>query len=283
MAQPRVSFTFDDGITKDRSGYPFEEWNDMILSSLDNAEVTALFFVSGSNKSDEKGRYLLESWDNKGHGIGNHTYSHPNFNSDKNNLVQFKDELIGTDTIISTYANYEKLFRFPYLKEGNSEEEVNGIRSFMAEQGYRNGYVTIDASDWYVDSRLRKRLKEDPKADLSEFKAFYLEHIYERALFYEGLSYKMNNRHISHTLLLHHNLAAALFLKDLIEMFKEKGWTIISAQDAYEDPIFDSIPNYAGESLIWALAKDSGLYEDQLRYPAEDSRYEKDKMDELGL
>ena len=39
----------------------------------------------------------------------------------------------------------------------------------------------------------------------------------------------------------------------------------------------------AGESLIWALAKQSGKYEDLLRYPAEDEEYEKDKMDALGL
>jgi hypothetical protein len=35
--------------------------------------------------------------------------------------------------------------------------------------------------------------------------------------------------------------------------------------------------------LIWALAKQSGKFEDQLRYPAEDSQYEKDAMDKKGL
>lgn len=41
--------------------------------------------------------------------------------------------------------------------------------------------------------------------------------------------------------------------------------------------------NPAGESLIWSLAKESGKYEDELRYPAEDSRYEIPKMKELGI
>ena len=39
----------------------------------------------------------------------------------------------------------------------------------------------------------------------------------------------------------------------------------------------------AGESLIWVLAKQSGKYDSMLRYPAEDERYEKEKMDALGL
>lgn len=66
-------------------------------------------------------------------------------------------------------------------------------------------------------------------------------------------------------------------------MFKEKGWEVISADEAYKDKIFKEQPDYAGESLVWALAKQSGKFKNILRYPAEDSRYEKDKMDELGL
>jgi len=37
------------------------------------------------------------------------------------------------------------------------------------------------------------------------------------------------------------------------------------------------------QEKVWSLAKDSGKFEKNLRYPAEDSRYEKPKMDQLGL
>ena len=145
--------------------------------------------------------------------------------------------------------------------------------------------MTIDASDWYIDSRLRNRLRQNPKADLEGFKQFYVEHLFNRAVFYEELAYKITGRHIKHTLLLHHNLAAALFLDDLVNMFRAKGWKIIDAEDAFQDPIFRSNPTNipAGESLIWALAKETGRFEEILRYPAEDSVYEKEKMDSLGL
>ncbi|MEO0332774.1 MAG: polysaccharide deacetylase, partial [Bacteroidota bacterium] len=69
----------------------------------------------------------------------------------------------------------------------------------------------------------------------------------------------------------------------LIAMLETKGWEVISADKAYDDPIFNQTPNYAGESLIYALAKDSGRFNDRLRYPAEDGKYEKEKMDRLGL
>jgi peptidoglycan-N-acetylglucosamine deacetylase len=68
-------------------------------------------------------------------------------------------------------------------------------------------------------------------------------------------------------------------------MFKEKGWRVVDAKEAFRDKIFLEEPSNvpAGESLIWALAKESGKFEGKLRYPAEDGEYEKEKMDKAGL
>ena len=66
-------------------------------------------------------------------------------------------------------------------------------------------------------------------------------------------------------------------------MFKAKGWQIVSAKEAYTDPIYKKTPKYAGESLIYALVRDSKKLNHLLRFPPEDSQYEKEKMDLLGL
>lgn len=285
--KPIVSFTFDDGKTSNLADFEFEKWNKMILSHLEKENLKAVFFVTGKNKLDEKGRFLLKSWNDSGHKIANHSFSHPNFNSEKNTSYIFEKELKRTDSIISKLSNRVKLFRFPYLKEGQNQEKVDSIRKILTKNNYLNGYVTIDASDWFIDQRLIKRINEVgfENTETEKFKDFYVEHIMERANYYEKLSYEINERHINHTLLLHHNLASALFLGNLIEEFKEKGWEITNADKAYYDPIFDSIPksDFAGESLIYSMAKQSGKYDQSLRYPAEDSRYEKEKMNKLGL
>ncbi|MEH6620344.1 polysaccharide deacetylase family protein [Maribacter arcticus] len=287
VSKPTISFTFDDGITSDLAGIKFEEWNSMILSHLENENLKAVFFVTGKNKLNKKGQNLLNSWNDKGHNIANHTFTHPNFNSQKNNVQLFKNELIQTDSIISKLSNWVKLFRFPYLKEGASKAKVDSIRNVLIDNNYKNGYVTIDASDWYINQRLINRINsvgiENTKID--KFKKFYIQHLIDRANYYEKLSYQINKRHINHTLLLHHNLTSALFLGDLIKDFKKKGWIIINAKEAYQDEVFENQPKseYAGESLIWSLAKQSGKFEQSLRYPAEDSRYEENAIDSLGV
>lgn len=283
QSRPTISFTFDDGSLAHRPGYRFEDWNGMLLQKLDKANITAALFVTGNRKDTDRGHYLLKTWDNNGHLIANHTWNHPNYNDPKMTITGFKQEILRTDSLINSYINYKKLFRFPYLKEGNSPEKVTAMRQFLDSLGYGIGYVTIDASDWYIDSRLIQKLKQDSNTDLAPYRDFYLAHIWERAQFYENLSYQINGRHIKHNLLLHHNLLSALFIDDLIDMFKQKGWMVISTKEAFTDPIYSSKPNYAGESLIYALAKDSGKYDRLLRYPAEDFTYEKEKMDKLGL
>jgi len=284
-SQPTISFTFDDGVTDNYPGYPFEQWNKMLLDRLDSAGIKSVFFVTGRNKRDERGQFLLKSWNAAGHKLANHTFSHPNYNSTAVTFQEFKSEFIRNDSIIKNFTNYTRLFRFPYLKEGDTKEKVGSFRELLTKNHYKNGYVTIDGSDWYIDSRLRTRLKDGLQTNLMSFKQFYLDHLFGRAVYYEEMAYKLTGRHIRHTLLLHHNLAAALFLTDLVKMFRDKGWKIINAEEAYKDEIFSANPSNipAGESLIWALAKESGKFEKDLRYPAEDSGYEKEKMDKLGL
>ncbi|MFN8343887.1 MAG: polysaccharide deacetylase family protein [Spirosomataceae bacterium] len=283
--KPKISFTFDDGQTNDIGKYKLKVWNQLLLDNLKKHKLKAILFSSGANKSSENGKYVLTSWNNAGHLIANHTFSHPNFNSKHTSLDSFEYELTQNDEIIKKYSNYYPFFRFPYLKEGDTKEKIEGFRAFMKQKGYKNGHVTIDASDWYIAGRLVTRLKENPKADISGFRDYYKKHLLNRALYYDSLAYQLTNRRINHVILLHHNLAAALFLDDLIKHFEDNGWEVVNADKAYKDPIFNEVPNNvpAGESLIWALAKQSGKFEKVLRYPAEDGDYEKPFMDKLGL
>jgi peptidoglycan-N-acetylglucosamine deacetylase len=283
--KPKISFTFDDGTTNDFGDFKLEMWNQLLLDNLKKHNLRAILFSSGHNKETKKGKYVLSSWNDAGHLIANHTYSHSNFNSKTVSLKSFESELIQNDTIINKFSNYTRYFRFPYLKEGNTEEKVNGFRQFLKQNKYKNGHVTIDASDWYIDGRLVKRLRETPKADISGFRDYYKNHLLNRAVFYDSLAFQLTNRRISHVILLHHNLAAALFLDDLIGHFEANGWEVMNADEAYQDDIYKELPDTipAGESLIWALAKKSGKFDKVLRYPAEDGVYERPFMDKLGL
>ena len=79
-----VCFTFDDGNPKDILNYDNEVWNKMILDQLTERELQVVLFVCGRNLDNEDGKKILESWDDAGNIIANHTYSHLNYNNPKN-------------------------------------------------------------------------------------------------------------------------------------------------------------------------------------------------------
>jgi peptidoglycan-N-acetylglucosamine deacetylase len=283
---PQVAITIDDFNWRDTTRLTPDERNGAILAALaGHSNLKAAMFVCGKYIDNEQGKRLLDKWEQARHTIANHSYSHHYYHSPKVSFQTFADDLLKGEAVIKDFSHFKKLFRFPYLKEGDTIEKRDGMRAFLKDNGYRNGHVTIDASDWYVDDRLRKRLAKDPAARLSPYRDFYLSHLWDRAAFYDDLARKVVGRAIKHTLLIHHNLLNALFLGDALRMFRSKGWKLIDANQAYTDPVFDSAPKIlpAGESLLWALAKETGRFENVLRYPGEDSVYEKEKMDKLGL
>jgi hypothetical protein len=187
--------------------------------------------------------------------------------------------------VLRKYSGFRKWFRFPALKEGPTRELRDRLRSFLTRNGYRNGAVTIDASDWYYNQRLLPRLDANHSFDVTLYRQPYLDDIWDRAQFYDQLSRDVLGRNIPHTLLIHYNLWNSLFLGDLLAMFRSKAWDIIGADEAFSDSVFDRHPDTApaGESLIWALAKETGKFEDRLRYVGEDAVYEKPVLDRLGL
>lgn len=281
--QPEIAITLDDFNIDDTPTLSGAARNQAILDALDRYKIKAGMFVKGRNVDDEKKMALLRLWDKRGHMIANHTYSHWHYPSV--NFRQFSEDILRNEVLLKGLSHYRKYFRFPYLKEGKTVEQRDMMRAFLQEHGYRNGHVTIDASDWYIDERLRERLKKNPRADVAPYREFYLSHLWDRAMYYDDLGQKVLGHSVKHTLLLHHNVLNGMFLGDVLRMFKDKGWKLISVDEAYADPVFSAAPRIipAGESIIWALAKENGKFDEILRYPAEDGDYEKPKMDALGL
>ena len=283
--KPKLAISFDDGNTGDMPGYALDVWDGLILQHLEKYDARVIFFVTGGQVNSPNGRKLLENWVQSGHCLGNQTYTHPNFNSEEVSLEDYKRDFLKNNTFLSTFDNYIPFFRFPYLKEGESLEKRDGFRKFLEENGFRNGHVTIDGSDWYINSRLLSRLKRNPNEKIEDFRDFYINHHLERANFNDSLATVLTERKINHVLLLHHNLATSLFLGDLLEALTAEGWEIIDALEAYEDAVYQKLPNTlpAGGNFLRALSKEAGIYGSLFAHEAEREGYLKNKMDILGL
>lgn len=282
---PQFSITMDDFHWQNAVKLTAAERNRAILETLRAHSIKAAMFVIGRNIEEEEGKQLLSAWDQAGHLIGNHTYSHRNFNAPTTDVKAYGEDILRAEALVKDFPQFRKYFRFPMLKEGDTTAKRDAMRAFLSQHGYRVGHVTIDNSDWLIDQRLTARVKENPAANVKPYRDYYLEHLWSRAEYYDALAHRMLGYQVKHTLLVHFNLLNALFLGDVIAMFKAKGWQPIDAQQAFSDPVFAAQPKVipAGESIIWSLANEKGALPKSQRYPAEDGEYEAERMKKLGL
>ena len=280
---PGIAVTIDDFDLSDTVLMSGEDRDTAIRAALMRHGVKAGGFVAGKYIDDTVSPCVLARWSEDGHVIGNHSFSHRYFGGKDPDALMA--DILKCEPLLSGYSGFLKLFRFPYLAEGKTAEGRDAMRALLKQHGYRNAHVTIDTSDWYIDNRLKARLSAHPQSAIDPYRRFYLDHVWDRAAFYDGLAKSLFGHSIDHTILLHHRLTTGLFLDDMLSMFRKRGWRLIDAETAFASPVFGLEPNAlpAGQSLVWAAAKADGRFEKLLRYPGEDGDYEAPKIDALAL
>ena len=277
-----ISFTFDDGLDP-RQAKDAAALNAQILDALRTHAVTSTLFPAGGRVDSPEGLALVAAWSAAGHRIGNHTYSHRSLGAKAVSVQDFTADVLRADRLLSHLPTWTKRLRFPYLKEGETASKRDEMRQWMRQNAYTHGYVSIDGSDWYYSQRFVAWRQANPAADVTIFRDAYLEHLWDRAQYYDRLAIDVLGRSPAHVMLLHTNAINAAFLRDAIAMFRERGWKIVAPDAAFADAIYTSLPDTApaGESIVWALAKHAGR--SGLRYPAEDGAYEEPRLRKKGL
>jgi peptidoglycan/xylan/chitin deacetylase (PgdA/CDA1 family) len=280
---PALAVTIDDFDLADTPLLTGVERDRRIRATLAKHRIKAAGFVAGKYVNGPVADEVLSAWSREGQILGNHSFSHSYYGSGDPDAHMA--DILKCEALLRPYRGFRKLFRYPFLAEGKTAEARDALRQRLHAAGYRIGHVTIDTSDWAIDGRLRKRLAADPTADLAPYRKFYLQHLWERATFYDSLAQKLFGGSIDHTILLHHRLTTALFLGDALDMFRTRGWRLVDARQAFANPVFRLEPKSlpSGQSLVWAVATERGGFDSILRYPGEDGEYEDPKMDALGL
>jgi peptidoglycan/xylan/chitin deacetylase (PgdA/CDA1 family) len=280
---PGLAITIDDFDLSDTALMSGEARDLAIRKALGRHGVKAAGFVAGKFVDADRSPRVLTAWSREGHVLGNHSFSHAHYGgADPAGEIA---DVLRCEALLTPYAGFRRLFRYPFLAEGKTAAGRDEFRALLHDHGYRIAPVTIDTSDWYVDERLRARLQTDPRADISGYRRYWLDHLWDRANYYDGLAREVLGHSLDHTILLHHRLATGLFLDDALSMFRSRGWRLVDASAAFEQPDlkreYPTLPS--GQSLVWAAAKASGRFDDRLRYPGEDDSYEKPKLDALSL
>lgn len=277
-----IAFSFDDGLNP-QTNHQAKQINQNILKHLKDAQVESMVFPTLIKIGDAQGKQLIRRWGEQGHLVGNHSTLHQNLNEDDVSSETYIQSIQDAETVLKDLPNWTKRYRYPFLKEGHTAQKRDAVKHWLQQYNYQSGAVSIDASDWFYNQKYLSYVKVNQPEKLTRLKDAYIEHLLDRAQYYDTLAQNTLGRSPDHILLLHVNAINAAFLADVIEAFKTKNWNIVSTQKAFRDPLYQMQTQYlpAGESIIWSLAKEKGL--ENLRYPAEDAPYEMDRLNHYQL
>ena len=254
-----IALTFDDAPRAARGYLDGPTRARMLTTNLAAHDSGPVVFFAVSQRLDEEGRRRLATYAEAGHVIASHTHTHPDFN--KSSFEQYAADFKLAHEDLSGFNRFVRWFRFPYLREGDTEQKRDGMRAVLAEYGYRNAYVTVNNYDWYMESLFQQAIANGTELDLDRVSRFYVSVLMEAVEYYDRMAIAHLGRSPSHVLLLHEMDITALFVGDLINELRAQGWRIITLEEAYEDPIAGRITSRVfpyNPGRVGEIARDSG-------------------------
>ncbi|KUJ84203.1 polysaccharide deacetylase [Microbulbifer flavimaris] len=239
-----VAFTFDDAPRKASGFYDGPTRAQKLLQELEDHQVGKVAFFANTSQLEGERLQRLKAYGDAGHIIANHSHTHPNFNGEA--LQAYIDDVHAADQALGIFPTFKKWFRFPYLREGNTPAKRDGMRHYLDEQGYLNAYITLNNYDWYIEALFQEAVARGIEVDLAKLRHFYLDVMIAGIEYYDQLSITHLGRSPKHVLLMHEMDITALFVGDLADTLRAKGWSIISPEEAYTD----EIANYSTSSVL---------------------------------
>jgi len=224
---------------------------------------------------------LLQRWLDQGLELGNHTYSHPDFNS--LSFTAFTEDIIKgepiTRRLLQKKGGNLRYFRHPFLHAGHTQARADSLTQFLTAHGYAVAPVTIDNEDYVFAQAYKRALTKNDLALATRIGNDYIIYMEQKLSYFENISQKLFGRNIPHVLLIHASRLNADHLDRLAEMYKRNGYTFITLETTLKDPAYKTPVTAFGKWGIswldrWALSQ--GKKGDFFKGDVETPQYIKD-------
>lgn len=238
----QIAFTWDDlpshGMLP--AGETRVDIGHKIIAAIKDAHMPPVYgFVNGVRLQHEpEAAPMLKDWRDAGFQLGNHTWSHMNLN--KSSLKDWEADVTKNEPVLEKYAagGDWRWLRFPYLAEGATPDKREAVRKFLAERHYKIAAVTMSFGDWQWADPYAHCVAKNDQAAIKQLEASYLKAAADEADFKRAMAKALYGHDIPYVLLMHVGALDALMLPQLIDLYRSKGFTFITLEQAEKDPFY---------------------------------------------
>ena len=247
MAGQEVALTFDDlpahgpvpeGLTR-------VSIITAILKDLQAARAPKVygFINAGKLEQTPADMEVLKLWRAAGFPLGNHTYTHPSLN--KISVSEFEQNIEQNEKPLKSLMDGEDWhwLRYPFLDEGDTVEKRRVVRAYLKDHGYRIAQVTLDFQDWAWNSPYARCVAKKDNKSIEQLKTMYMNTAAEFLDLGPKLAKIVYGRDIKHVLLLHVGGFETVMLPRLLELLKQRGFTLVTLPEAESDAAYQSDPD----------------------------------------
>jgi peptidoglycan-N-acetylglucosamine deacetylase len=238
----QIAFTWDD-LPSHSALPPGEtrvEIGQKIIAAMKDAKMPPAYgFVNGARTEDEPlSTPMLKEWRDADLPLGNHTWSHMNLN--QRSLADWEADLLRNEPLLQSYmgnADWHWL-RYPYLAEGDTAEKRDAARKFLAEHGYKIAAVTMSFADYAYNEPYARCVAKNDAAGIAQLEKSYLAAADAYLGYSQAMSKSLFGRDIPYILLMHVGALDARLLPQLLQLYRQRGVTFVSLDDAEKDPFY---------------------------------------------
>jgi peptidoglycan/xylan/chitin deacetylase (PgdA/CDA1 family) len=248
-SKPQIALTFDDlpahGMLP--PGMSRVDVANSIIRALKSAHTPPVYgFVNAKRMEKEpESEKVLQLWRDAGLPLANHSFSHMDL--DKNSAEDFEQDVLANETLLKKYMPGEDAawhwLRYPYLNEGDTSEKHHAVLDFLKQRSYQVAQVTASFGDYGFNEPYVRCLAKNDKAGIEQLKKYYLEGAVASLTEAQKVATLIYGRDIKHVLLLHIGSFETVMFPSLLELLKERGFQIISLEEAQSDPAYAILPD----------------------------------------
>jgi len=235
------------------------EITNKLIHTFNKFKIPAIGYVNESKlyqngQLDSNQVKLLRAWLDNGYELGNHTFSHYDYNNVPDSIF-FLDILNGeliTRKLMKEYQKELQYFRHPFLHTGENSAKNDSLKKFLKKHGYLEAPVTIDNDDYLFAKAYHKAFMSQDHETMKKIGRSYVEYMEKKLIFFEQKSKELFDREITQTLLIHASLLNADYLDELAKMSKKHGYKFVSQKEALRDKAYsEPVTVYSKRGISW--------------------------------
>lgn len=220
-----------------------------LLMALERHNVRAVGLVTWRNVRSPEDLELLAMWLQAGHELGNHSHGHLDYTripaeeyiadveAGRRELAAFLEE----------HGARLRFFRFPMLREGDTEAKLEAMRAYLEESGQRNLPVTIDNQDWAYERPWVEAVRAGNGEAMARVAEAYHEALHVAVRHHDDHGDWVLGRQAPQILLLHANAVGASQWDRLFTWLEGRGCRFAGADEVLADPAFARAQRFVGD------------------------------------